>query len=139
MKYSDEIIQRVKDATDIVAVVGEHVQLKKAGSSYKGLCPFHNEKTPSFMVSPARNSFHCFGCGKGGNAITFLMEVERLSFPEALKLLAEKSNIELPKPVEREEDREGDRLRERLFALNDFAAKYFQEKLLTRSPRPGST
>ncbi len=130
MKYSDEIIQRVKDATDIVAVVGEHVQLKKAGSSYKGLCPFHNEKTPSFMVSPARNSFHCFGCGKGGNAITFLMEVERLSFPEALKLLAEKSNIELPKPVEREEDREGDRLRERLFALNDFAAKYFQEKLL---------
>ncbi len=131
MKYSDEIIQRVKDASDIVAVVGEHVQLKKAGSSYKGLCPFHNEKSPSFMVSPARNSFHCFGCGKGGNAITFLMEVERLSFPEALRLLAEKANIELPKPQEREGDREGDRVRERLFALNEFAAKFFQEKLLS--------
>jgi DNA primase len=131
MKYSDEIIQRVKDASDIVAVVGEHVQLKKAGSSYKGLCPFHNEKTPSFMVSPSRNSFHCFGCGKGGNAITFLMEVERLSFPEALRLLAEKAGIELPKPQEREEDREGDRLRERLIALNEFAAKFFQEKLFS--------
>ena len=131
MKYSDEIIQRVKDASDIVAVVGEHVQLKKAGSSYKGLCPFHNEKTPSFIVSPSRNSFHCFGCGKGGNAITFLMEVERLSFPEALKLLAEKANIELPKPQEREEDREGERQRERLIELNEFAAKLFHEKLLS--------
>lgn len=131
MKYSDEIIQRVKDATDIVAVVGEHVQLKKAGSSYKGLCPFHNEKTPSFMVSASRNSFHCFGCGKGGNAVTFLMEVERLSFPEALRLLAEKAGIELPKPQEREEDRQVDRVRERLFALNEFAAKFFLEKLLS--------
>ena len=95
MKYSDEIIQRVKDATDIVSVIGEYVPLKKSGTSYKGLCPFHSEKSPSFMVSPTRNGFHCFGCGKSGNVITFIMEMEKLPFPEALRLLADKANIVL--------------------------------------------
>ncbi len=131
MKYTDDIIQRVKDATDIVAIVGEHVKLKKAGASYKGLCPFHNEKTPSFMVSPGRNSFHCFGCGKGGNAITFIMEVEKLSFPEALRLLADKTGIALPKPESSEEDQETSRQRDRMFEANDFTARYFQERLLS--------
>jgi len=97
MKYSDEIIQRVKDATDIVSVVSEYVPLKKAGNSYKGLCPFHSEKSPSFNVSATRNGFHCFGCGKGGNVITFIMEMEKMPFPEALRLLAEKAGIALPK------------------------------------------
>ena len=131
MKYSDEIIQRVKDATDIVSVIGEHVPLKKAGSSYKGLCPFHSEKSPSFMVSPSRNSFHCFGCGKGGNVITFVMEVEKLTFPEALRLLAEKSGIVLPHPESREGDQEQERQRDRLFELNEFAGKFFHERLLS--------
>ena len=131
MKYSDEIIQRVKDATDIVALVGEYVPLKKAGSSFKGLCPFHSEKSPSFMVSPSRNSFHCFGCGKGGNAITFLMEMEKASFPEALKLLAEKSGVALPASSESFRDEEGDRKRERLQTLNEFAGKFFHDKLLS--------
>lgn len=131
MKYSDEIIQRVKDVTDIVSLVGEYVPLKKAGANYKGLCPFHSEKSPSFMVSPARNSFHCFGCGKGGNAITFVMEMDKISFPEALRLLAEKSNIPLPKPQETVRDQEQDRVRERMQELNEFAGKFFHEKLLS--------
>jgi len=131
MKYSDEIIQRVKDATDIVSLVGEYVPLKKAGANYKGLCPFHSEKSPSFMVSPARNSFHCFGCGKGGNSITFVMEMDKVSFPEALRLLAEKSNIPLPKPQETVRDQEQDRVRERMQELNEFAGKFFHERLLS--------
>lgn len=131
MKYSDDIIQRVKDATDIVAVVGEHVPLKKAGSSYKGLCPFHSEKSPSFNVSPSRNSFHCFGCGKGGNVITFIMEMEKVSFPEALRSLADKAGIVLPKAQDDERDTEMDKARERMQAINDFAGKFFQERLLS--------
>ncbi len=131
MRYSDDIIQRVKDATDIVSVIGEYVPLKKAGSSYKGLCPFHQEKSPSFMVSPGRNSFHCFGCGKGGNVITFVMEMEKAPFPEALRLLAEKAGVALPKPAEDLRDQERDRQRERLLSLNEFAGKFFHEKLLS--------
>ncbi len=131
MKYSDDIIQRVKDSTDIVAVVGEHVKLKKAGASYKGLCPFHNEKTPSFIVSPSRNSFHCFGCGKGGNAITFIMEMEKISFPETLRLLADKAGIVLPKLESNIEDQEVGRQRERMIQINEFASRFFQERLLS--------
>ncbi len=131
MKYSDDIIQRVKDSTDIVSVVGEYVPLKKAGASYKGLCPFHSEKSPSFMVSPARNGFHCFGCGKGGNVITFLMEMEKLSFPEALRLLAEKAGVVLPRLQEAARDQEQDRARERVQALNEFAGRFFHERLLS--------
>lgn len=135
MRYPDEVIQRVKDAADIVAVVGEYVALKKAGASFKGLCPFHQEKTPSFVVSPSRNSFHCFGCGKGGNAITFLMEMERMPFPEALQLLAAKAGIELPRPREEARDLERDRERERLFALNEMAGRFFYEQLTTPAGR----
>jgi len=131
LKYSDDIIQRVKDATDIVSVIGEYVQLKKAGSSYKGLCPFHSEKSPSFMVSPSRNSFHCFGCGKGGNVITFIMEKESMPFQEALRLLAGKAGVDLPKPQESQRDQEADRVREKMQALNEFAGKFFQERLLS--------
>jgi DNA primase len=131
MKYSDEIIQRVKDATDIVSVVGEYVPLKKAGTSYKGLCPFHSEKSPSFTVSPTRNGFHCFGCGKGGNVITFIMEMEKMPFPEALRLLAEKANITLPKPQENQRDQEADRVRQRMQELNEFAGRFFHERLLS--------
>ena len=88
-------IDRIMDATNIVDVVGEFVTLKKAGVNYKGLCPFHNEKTPSFVVSPAKGVCHCFGCGKGGNSINFLMEHEQMTYPEALRWLAKKYNIEI--------------------------------------------
>jgi DNA primase len=131
MKYSDDIIQRVKDATDIVSVVGEYVRLKKAGASYKGLCPFHNEKSPSFTVSPSRNGFHCFGCGKGGNVITFVMEMEKMPFPEALRRLADRAGVALPQPREEAGAREAEKARERMLRLNAFAAKFFQERLLS--------
>jgi DNA primase len=136
MKYSDEIIQRVKDATDIVSVIGEYVPLKKAGTSYKGLCPFHSEKSPSFTVSPTRNGFHCFGCGKGGNVITFIMEMEKMPFPEALRLLADKANVALPKPQENQRDQEADRARERMQELNEFAGRFFHERLLSAEGQP---
>ncbi|HET9869068.1 MAG TPA: CHC2 zinc finger domain-containing protein, partial [bacterium] len=131
MKYSDDIIQRVRDAADIVSVVGEYVPLKKAGSSYKGLCPFHSEKSPSFIVSPSRHSFHCFGCGKGGNVITFVMEMEKMPFPEALRHLAAKAGVPLPKPEETRRDEAADRRRERMLALNELAGRLYHEKLLS--------
>lgn len=129
MRFSDDFIEKVKDSTDIVAVVGEYVQLKKAGTSWKGLCPFHREKSPSFIVSPNRRSFHCFGCGKGGNAVTFLMAMENLPFPEALKALAQKAGLPIPQ-VERDEASEArERERARLFEINESAAKFFRAHL----------
>ena len=88
-------VEKIKDASNIVDVVSEFVTLRKSGSNYKGLCPFHNEKTPSFYVSPARGTCHCFGCGKGGNPISFIMEHEQMTYPEALRWLANKYNIEI--------------------------------------------
>lgn len=129
MRFEDEFIEKIKDSTDIVAVVGEYVQLKKAGSSWKGLCPFHREKSPSFIVSPNRGSFHCFGCGKGGNVLTFLMAVENLPFPEAVKTLAQKAGIPLPKVEHDEATDERERERARIWAINESAAKFFQAHL----------
>jgi DNA primase len=129
VRFEDEFIEKIKDSTDIVAVVGEYVQLKKAGSSWKGLCPFHREKSPSFIVSPSRGSFHCFGCGKGGNVLTFLMAVENLPFPEAVKTLAQKAGIPLPKVEHDEATDARERERARIWAINESAAKFFQAHL----------
>jgi DNA primase len=98
----EEVIEEVRKANDVVDVIGEYVQLKKQGRSYVGLCPFHSEKTPSFSVTQEKQIFHCFGCGKGGNVVTFLMEMENFSFYEALKYLADRSSIQLPKQEYRE-------------------------------------
>lgn len=92
-------VEKIKDAANIVDVVSEFVTLRKSGANYKGLCPFHNEKTPSFIVSPARGTCHCFGCGKGGNAVTFIMEHEQMTYPEALRWLAAKYHIEIRERV----------------------------------------
>ena len=91
MRYSDDIIEEVRSKNDIVDVVSQYVRLTKKGNSYFGLCPFHNEKTPSFSVTPGKQMSYCFGCGAGGNVFTFLMEYENFSFPEALKYLAERA------------------------------------------------
>ena len=88
-------IDKIMDATNIVDVVGEFVNLRKAGVNYKGLCPFHDDKTPSFMVSPSKQICHCFACGEGGNAVNFLMKHEQITYPEALRWLAKKYNIEI--------------------------------------------
>ena len=87
-RIPDQIVERLRDRVDIVDLVGRYVGLRRSGRSYKGLCPFHDEKTPSFSVSPERGSYHCFGCQEGGNAFTFLMKLEGLSFPEAVRALA---------------------------------------------------
>ncbi len=122
----DELINQIREANDIVEVISEYMPLKKKGKSYMALCPFHPEKTPSFSVSQERQIYHCFGCGKGGNVYTFLMEHEKLSFYEALKLLAKKANISLPqKPVDREKVETLDQL----FYANQVANEYFQLSL----------
>ena len=118
------------EATDIVEVIGEFVQLKKRGANYVGLSPFANEKTPSFTVSPAKGIFKDFSSGKGGSAITFLMELEKFTYPEALKWLAKKYGIEVEETVEKPENKEEENHRESLMIVTAYAAKYFHESLL---------
>ena len=103
--FSPDIIARVKDETDIVEIVRQHVSLKQAGAVFKGLCPFHKEKTPSFIVTPARDRWHCFGCGTGGDVISFLMEIEGVSFPEAVEILARPLDIDLSDWLKEDESR----------------------------------
>ena len=97
MRYSDDIIEEVRQKNDIVDVVSQYVKLTRKGSSYFGLCPFHNEKTPSFSVTPGKQMYYCFGCGAGGNVFNFIMEYENYTFGEALKHLADRAGVELPK------------------------------------------
>ncbi len=123
-------IDRIMEATDIVEVIGEFVQLKKRGANYVGLSPFVNERTPSFTVSPAKGIFKDFSSGKGGSAVTFLMELEKFTYPEALKWLAKKYGIEVEETVDAPEDREADNRRESLMIVSGFAAKFFHESLL---------
>ncbi len=117
------------DAANIVDVVSEFVTLRKAGVNYKGLCPFHDEKTPSFVVSPSKGYCHCFSCGKGGNAVGFIMEHEQMTYPEALRWLAKKYNIEIHERELTDEEKREENERESLFILNDWALRYFQENL----------
>ena len=122
-------IDQIMDAAHIVDVVSEFVALRKAGVNYKGLCPFHDEKTPSFMVSPSKGYCHCFSCGKGGNAVGFIMEHEQMTYPEALRWLAKKYNIEIhDRELSAEERREAND-RESMFIVNEWAMKYFQDNL----------
>ncbi|MDD5438574.1 MAG: DNA primase [Candidatus Omnitrophica bacterium] len=126
----DEIVDRILDATDIVEVVASRIPLKKAGRNYKANCPFHQEKTPSFIVSHDKQIFHCFGCGQGGNVIGFLMKFERLTFRETMKLLSEKTGIKLPQGYSGD-DSEKNELYEAFFGINDRARKFYHQHLLT--------
>lgn len=131
--YSDELIEEVRSRNDIVDVIGGYVRLQKKGSSYFGLCPFHNEKTGSFSVTPGKQMFYCFGCGAGGNVFTFLMKYENYTFGEAMQTLADRVGIELPKQeLSEKQKREADE-RSRLLEINKEAAKYFYA--LLRNPR----
>ena len=121
-----ETIERIKDAANIVEVVSEFVTLRKSGSNYKGLCPFHDEKTPSFYVSPARGTCHCFGCGKGGNPVGFIMEHEQMTYPEALRWLARKYHIEIKERELSDDEKREQSERESMFIVNEWAASYFQ-------------
>ena len=137
MFYPEEIIQEVRDRNDIVDVISQHVQLKKQGSNYFGLCPFHNEKSPSFSVSPGKKMFHCFGCHAGGNVITFLRMYENYSFQEAVKVLADRAGIKLPEAEMTEEMKKKAARRQRLYEINKTAATYFFYRLRNRGGEQG--
>ncbi|MBR1548773.1 MAG: DNA primase [Prevotella sp.] len=122
-------IDKIMDATNIVDVVGEFVNLRKAGVNYKGLCPFHDDKTPSFMVSPSRQICKCFACGEGGNAVNFLMKHEQITYPEALRWLARKYNIEIEERELTEDERREQSERESMLIVNEWASQYFHEIL----------
>lgn len=122
-------VERIKDAANIVEVVSEFVTLRRSGANYKGLCPFHNEKTPSFYVSPARGTCHCFGCGKGGTPIGFIMEHEQMTYPEALRWLAQKYHIEIHEREQTDEEKREQSERESMFIVNEWVADYFNNLL----------
>jgi DNA primase len=126
---SPQTIEQIKSRIEIMDVVGEYVKLKKRGANYLGLCPFHNEKTPSFTVSPAKELYKCFGCGKSGNAITFLMEHDKLSYVEALKWLATRYNITIEETESTPEQKQQQLASESLYAINNFAQQFFSEQL----------
>jgi DNA primase len=131
----DHIIDEIRDRTDIVTVISDHVVLKKAGKNYKGLCPFHSEKTPSFSVSPEKRIYHCFGCGTGGNVFKFLMEIQSIAFPEVLKLLADRAGVPLPRNTSSHADDPKQKERDALRKLNEAATRYFQS--LLKNPEGG--
>ena len=127
-RYSDETIEEVRQANDIVDVISQYVHLKRSGRNFFGLCPFHNEKSPSFSVSPDKQIFHCFGCGVGGNVFTFLTKIEGINFVEAVQTLAERANIQLP-TFENNVDKEKEELKTKVYKVNEFTAEYYHENL----------
>ena len=133
MYYPDELIEEIRSRNDVVDIISGYVRLQKKGNSYFGLCPFHNEKSPSFSVSPGKQMYYCFGCGAGGNVITFLMKYENMGFSEAIKSLADRAGVSLPEPEYSEEMKRKENKRQRLFAVNKEAARYFY------SGSPGKT
>lgn len=128
VRYSDEIIDEVRQTNDIVDIISQYVRLKRSGRNFFGLCPFHNEKSPSFSVSPDKQIFHCFGCGVGGNVFTFLTKIEGIGFVEAVQMLAERSNIQLP-TLESRGDTAKELLKAKVYKVNEFAAEYYHENL----------
>ncbi len=133
MFYPDELVEEVRSRSDIVSIISSYIRLQKKGSNHMGLCPFHNEKTPSFSVSASKQMYHCFGCGVGGNVFTFIMEYENYTFVEALRFLAERAGINLPEQEYSEEAKKQADFKSRLLEVNKAAAKYFYYQL--KSPR----
>ena len=128
IRYSDELIEEVRQNNDIVDIISQYVHLIRKGRNYFGLCPFHNEKSPSFSVSPDRQIFHCFGCGVGGNVYTFLMKIEGITFKEALEQLAERANIQLP-TLESNADTAKEELKSKVYKVNEFTAEFYHQNL----------
>lgn len=137
MRYSDDIIEEVRSKNDIVDVVSQYVKLTRKGSSYFGLCPFHNEKSPSFSVSPGKQMYYCFGCGAGGNVLTFIMEYENFSFPEALKFLADRAGVKLPEQEYSAEAKRQQDLRTAILEVNKMAGKFYYYQLRTEAGKQG--
>ena len=134
IRYSDELIDEIKNNNDIVDVISQYVHLKRSGRNYFGLCPFHNEKSPSFAVSPDKQIFHCFGCGVGGNVIHFISKIEGINFRESIELLAERANIVLPK-LENVGDNKTQELKEKIYQINKETAYFYHENLYKPTAR----
>ncbi len=135
-RYSEEIIDEVRQSNDIVDVISQYMYLKRSGRNYFGLCPFHNEKSPSFSVSPDKQIFHCFGCGVGGNVISFIMKIEGCGFVEAIQILAEKANIQLP-TLENNVDSQREELKAKVYKVNEFTADFYHKNLYTSNAKIG--
>lgn len=127
-RYSEEILNEIRQSNDIVDVISQYVHLKRSGRNYFGLCPFHNEKSPSFSVSPDKQIFHCFGCGVGGNVITFVSQIEGLNFIETVQMLAERANIQLP-TLQNNGDTQREILKDKVYKANEFTAEYYHQNL----------
>ena len=128
IRYSDELIEEVRQSNDVVDIISQYVHLTRKGRNYFGLCPFHNEKSPSFSVSPDRQIFHCFGCGVGGNVYTFLMKIEGITFKESLEQLAERANIQLP-TLQSNADTAKEELKSKVYKVNEFTAEFYHQNL----------
>ncbi len=139
MYFSEELIEEIRQSNDIVDVISGYIKLQKKGSSYFGLCPFHNEKSPSFSVSRSKQMYYCFGCGAGGNVITFIMEYENYTFSEAVRLLAERAGIAVPEETYSREAKERADLKATLLEINKLAAKYFYAQLKTEQGKHAHT
>ncbi|MBU0468966.1 MAG: DNA primase [Candidatus Omnitrophica bacterium] len=132
----EEIVSQVIDRSDIVEIISSYIPLKRAGRNFKAACPFHNEKTPSFVVNPDKQIFHCFGCGVGGNVVSFVMKQDKMDFPEAIRMLAQKVNVvieEVDEPTRRSTNE-----RHLIFKINELAAEYFQDNLLSAKTKMAS-
>ena len=127
-RYSEEILNEIRQSNDIVDVISQYVHLKRSGRNFFGLCPFHNEKSPSFSVSPDKQIFHCFGCGVGGNVITFVSQIEGLNFVETVQMLAERANIQLP-TLQNNGDTQREILKDKVYKVNEFTAEYYHQNL----------
>ena len=136
MRYSDEILNEVRENSDIVEVISQYVHLKRSGRNYFGLCPFHNEKSPSFSVSPDKQIFHCFGCGVGGNVFTFISKIEGIGFKEAIENLADRAGIVLPKSSNNEDSRV-EELKSKVYKVNNFTADYYHKRLYRPESKAG--
>lgn len=134
-RYSEEIINEVRQSNDIVDVISQYVHLKRSGRNFFGLCPFHNEKSPSFSVSPDKQIFHCFGCGVGGNVITFISKIEGLNFIETVQMLAERANIQLP-TLENNIDSKKEILKDKVYKVNEFTAEFYHQNLYKPQAKP---
>lgn len=129
MYLPDDIVEEVRSGNDIVDVISSYVKLQKKGGSYFGLCPFHNEKSPSFSVSGNKQMFYCFGCGEGGNVFSFLMKYENMTFPEAVRMLAERAGIRLPEEALDPEKKRRESVSNTVYEINREAAVYYHDRL----------
>lgn len=136
VRYSEEIINEVRQSNDIVDVISQYVHLKRSGRNYFGLCPFHNEKSPSFSVSPDKQIFHCFGCGVGGNVFSFVSKIEGLGFIETVQMLAERANVQLP-TLQNSGDSLREELKEKVYKINEFTAEYYHQNLYKPNAKLG--